>query len=105
MLRPKLPIVAPVEPKNYPFGEKIAPFASPHTLAVVALSHTPVQHRIYSAMLSAQADDSKSTTFTARLLMTITGIRSLSTVRRGLDGLEVSKPRSSICGVSTPSLE
>jgi DNA-binding CsgD family transcriptional regulator len=83
MLPEKRRNFAALGPKSYPLGEK----AEPSILAVVALSHTQVEHRIYSAMLSAAVDDSYSTTFTTRLLMAMTGIRSLGTIRRGLDGL------------------
>jgi DNA-binding CsgD family transcriptional regulator len=38
-------------------------------------------------MLSTPTEDSNGDSFTARQLMMLTGIRSLSTVRRGLDGL------------------
>src|SRR5262245_22095364 len=64
--------------ENYPLGEN-----SEQARALVALSHTPVEQLLYSAMLSGR----KENTFTVRTLMALTGLRSLSTVRRGLDGL------------------
>ena len=64
--------------ENYPLGEN-----SEQAKSLVALSHTPVEQLLYSAMLSGR----KENTFTARSLMALTGIGSLSTVRRGLEGL------------------
>jgi len=74
------PSGALADSKTYPLGEN-----SEHATALVALSHTPVEQLLYSAMLSGR----KEITFTARSLMGLTGIRSLSTVRRGLEGLLV----------------
>jgi len=68
------------------------------------LSHTPVERRLYAAMLAAMpramnADneqpensvaENRPGVFTVRTLMDLTGIVSLSTIRRGLEGL-VSK--------------
>ncbi len=89
MFPQKRPIVARVEPKTYPLGEKSEHHASGYALALVALSHTPVEHRLYSSMLSTPGEPGNRATFTARRLMTLTGIRSLSTIRRGLEGLRV----------------
>lgn len=60
-------------------------------MALLALSHTVVEHRLYTAMLAAlNGNGHESEQFTARRLMALTDIRSLSTIRRGLEGL-VSK--------------
>jgi DNA-binding CsgD family transcriptional regulator len=83
------PIPAVVDSKTYPLGEKSEHPEHDRVLALVALSHTPVEHRIYLAMLSALAETATIGVFTARRLMALSGIRSLSTVRRGLDGLIV----------------
>ena len=61
-------------------------------MALVALSHTPVERRLYAAMLAAmnKSTDQAGTTqdvFTVRALMELTGIVSLSTIRRGVEGL------------------
>jgi DNA-binding CsgD family transcriptional regulator len=88
----KSPASAKVEPKTYPLGEKLeAPVDGP-TMALVALSHTPVERRLYAAMIalrngSAGQPESSSDVFTVRTLMDLTGIVSLSTIRRGLEGL------------------
>jgi DNA-binding CsgD family transcriptional regulator len=96
--------IAEVDSKTYPLGEKIEHPADEASLALVALSHTPVERRLYAAMLAAMpgamnADneqlenpvaENRPGVFTVRTLMDLTGIVSLSTIRRGLEGL-VSK--------------
>ena len=78
-----------VDSKTYPLGEKSELPQNGHSLALLALSHTPVEHRLYSAMLAAPEIDSEKNSFTVRHLMSLTGIQSLSTLRRGLEGLVV----------------
>lgn len=78
-----------LDSKNYPLGEKSELSQNGHAFAVVALSHTPVEHRLYSAMLAAPEIESEKNSFTVRHLMSLTGIRSLSTIRRALEGLLV----------------
>jgi DNA-binding CsgD family transcriptional regulator len=52
------------------------------------LSHTPVERRLYASMLIANDGETNGgQRFTVRGLMQLTGIQSLSTVRRGLEGL------------------
>lgn len=87
--------IAEVDPKTYPLGEKIEQSGDAASLALLALSHTPVERRLYAAMLmamngSADQTDNRLDVFTVRTLMELTGIVSLSTIRRGLEGL-VSK--------------
>ncbi len=86
MLPQEPPIVGQVESKTYPLGEKAEHPGSDHLLAIVALSHSTLEHRIYSVMVSIGPGD-VAQAFTARRLMDLTGLRSLSTIRRGLDGL------------------
>src|SRR5262245_31329743 len=84
---PKVPPnVAPIESETYPLGEKPERWTNGHALALVALSHSQIEHRLYAAMLPAQGENG-SHGFTARRLMSLTGIGSVSTVRRGLEGL------------------
>lgn len=84
----RIPLDSGVDSKTYPLGEQNEPFQGQPTMALVALSHTPVEHRLYRAMLLAAEENQKpAVMLTGRRLMTITGIRSLSTIRRGLDGL------------------
>ena len=99
MFPEKRRISAEVEPKTYPLGEQIERSADGPALALVALSHTPVERRLYAAMLRAAefpanpVSDSVTSTekseqlFTVRRVMELTGISNLSTVRRGLEGL------------------
>ena len=56
--------------------------------SLLALSHTTVEHRLYEAMLKeVTAAETRVGTFSVRRLMTLTRLRSYSTVRRGLSGL------------------
>ena len=77
-----------VDSKTYPLVENCA-HEDTTLLALLALSHTQLEHRIYSAMLASGQESSAGSRLTARRLRDLTGIRSLSTVRRGLDGLMV----------------
>ena len=86
MFPQKTSIDTPVDSKTYPLGEKNEHSQNGHALALVALSHSSVEHRLYSAMLSGTTHDGLQT-FTTRQLKSITGISSLSTIRRGLEGL------------------
>jgi DNA-binding CsgD family transcriptional regulator len=104
MFPQKAKSIAEIDSKTYPLGEKIEHPADDASLALVALSHTPVERRIYAAMLAAapgatnaaneqpqnQSAENHPAVFTVRTLMDLTGIVSLSTIRRGLEGL-VSK--------------
>jgi DNA-binding CsgD family transcriptional regulator len=92
MFPQKNPVKAEVEPKTYPLGEKFEHSFDGPTMALVALSHTPVERRLYAAMLaglngSAGRSENRGDVFTVRALMDLTGIVSLSTIRRGLEGL------------------
>src|SRR6185295_1788838 len=96
MFPQKAKSIAEIDSKTYPLGEKIEHPADEASLALVALSHTPVERRLYAAMLAAtngsaqQSESETANVFTVRTLMDLTGIISLSTIRRGLEGL-VSK--------------
>lgn len=58
-------------------------------MALLALSHTPVEHLLYTAMCNevAREDSGNQGVFSVRRLMQLTGLNSYSTVRRGRDGL------------------
>ena len=74
--------------ETYPLGEPGELASGERALAFVAFSHTPLEHRIYLAMLSeTSARDDRTGLFNARQLMALTNIRSSSSVRRGLEGL------------------
>jgi DNA-binding CsgD family transcriptional regulator len=87
MFPQKAPFISGVDSKTYPLGEHSEHFQGRPNMALVALSHTPVEHQLYRAMLLALDENAKPALLTARRLMTVTGIRSLSTIRRGLEGL------------------
>jgi DNA-binding CsgD family transcriptional regulator len=88
MFPQKSPIVAEIDSKTYPLGENTARLTEGAALSLVTLSHTALESRLYAAMLLA-TDSSRagSEIFTSRRLMEMTGISSLSTIRRGLEGL------------------
>ena len=86
--------IAEISSKTYPLGEKVEHSSDEANLALVALSHTPVERRLYAAMLAAmnggsEQSEPSANVFTVRALMDLTGIVSLSTIRRGLEGLVV----------------
>jgi DNA-binding CsgD family transcriptional regulator len=57
-------------------------------MALLALSHTTVEHLLYEAMLREISFDKKDQgEFSVRRLMQLTGLNSYSTVRRGRNGL------------------
>jgi DNA-binding CsgD family transcriptional regulator len=77
--------IALAESETYPLGENNAHPDFANALALVTISHTQVEQRLYAAMLIQNS--SGHAEFTARTLADITGMRSLSTIRRGLAGL------------------
>jgi DNA-binding CsgD family transcriptional regulator len=95
MFPQKAKTIAEIDSKTYPLGEKIEHVVDSASMALVALTHTPVERRIYAVMLagmngngsSATQSEGNSDVFTVRTLMDLTGIISLSTIRRGLEGL------------------
>ena len=77
-----------VASETYPLGESGELFVDGRAMALVALSHTPQEHRIYLTMLlEASARGANTGAFNTRQLMTLADIRSSGTVRRGLEGL------------------
>ncbi len=76
------------QPKTYPLGEIGEHLEEKTAMALVVLSHSAVEQRLYAAMLQASSENGEPPEpLTARRLLALTGIRSLSTIRRGLDGL------------------
>ncbi len=91
MFPQKSQISAKVDPETYPLGEQNERATNDPAKALVALSHSPVERRLYASMLlSSNGDSNGGQLFTVRSLTVLTGIQSLSTIRRGLEGL-VSK--------------
>jgi Bacterial regulatory proteins, luxR family len=66
---PQNPTGDSVDSKTYPLGEQSEQANARNARALVALSHTPLEQRLYSAMLSAQEKTFRSNIFTARHLM------------------------------------
>ncbi len=57
-------------------------------MALLALSHTPIEHRLYEAMYSETLRASRhSGTFSIRRLSSLSGLRSYGSVKRGCAGL------------------
>jgi hypothetical protein len=86
---------------TYSFGEDSDHATGEEALALVALSHTAVEHQLYSAMLAEIASvGTKVASFTNRHLMSLTGINGYSTVRRGVAGLvnKLSIERQKVAG-------
>ena len=70
-------------------------------MALVALSHTVVEHQLYSAMLAEiAAVRTRVAAITTRRLMSLTGINGYSSVRRGVSGLvnKLSIERQRVAG-------
>jgi DNA-binding CsgD family transcriptional regulator len=105
---PQKTLIAKVSPENYPLDENSVRAEGGRACAMVALSHTQVERRLYAAMLKAvelqdqlQNPQSQNTSssgssgldpeapgrFTVRRVMELAGIASVTTIRRGLEGL------------------
>src|SRR5712691_13035009 len=90
-----------VAPATYSLVENSEQTGNGQAMALVALSHTTVEHQLYSAMLSEISSvGTRVASFTTRRLMTLAGISGYSTVRRGLTGLvnKLSIERQKVAG-------
>src|SRR2546430_12834484 len=59
--------------------------ADDHAMALLALSHTVIEHRLYCAMLSeTESLGLRTGNFSVRRLMSLTGLKGHNTVHRGL---------------------
>jgi DNA-binding CsgD family transcriptional regulator len=90
MFRPPLTFSskAPASRSPYPSGEFSGPASEGHQMALLALSHTPLEDQLYRAMLSeVTRRECSSGAFSVRGLTALTGINSSSTIRRTLAGL------------------
>lgn len=84
----KKQFIGVVEPVNYSFGEYRGQSWSKEEMALLALSHTPVEHQLYKTMFAETAGKQASLgAFSARRLVLLTGLQSITTIRRGLNGL------------------
>src|SRR5207253_9861001 len=101
MLSGKKSTSAAVAPATYSLGENPEHSLAEQAMALVALSHTVVEHQLYSAMLAEIATvGTRVASITTRRLMSLTGINGYSTVRRGLIGLanKLSIERQKVAG-------
>ena len=92
---------AAVTSATYSFGENPEHVHAEQAMAMVALSHTVIEHQVYSAMLSEiAAVGTRVASITTRRLMSLTGINGYSTVRRGVIGLvnKLSIERQKVAG-------
>ncbi len=72
----------------HPFGWAQHSPSGGNEMALLALSHTPVEHSLYGAMLAeTRSAGTRIASFSTRRLMEITGVRSYSAARRGVCGL------------------
>jgi DNA-binding CsgD family transcriptional regulator len=86
---------------TYSLGEDQEQPIDQQAMALVALSHTVIEHRLYSTMLAEISRvGTRVASFTTRRLMGLTGISGYSTVRRGLNGLgnKLSIERQKVAG-------
>jgi DNA-binding CsgD family transcriptional regulator len=79
----------PSPPHTYPLGQSIAPPKDERMMALLALSHTPIEHELYAAMLrETQLNNTRERAFSLRELMQLTGLNSYTSIRRSLQGLQ-----------------
>lgn len=76
------------DPITYPLGWHSGKAEGVQAMALLALSHTVVEHRLYQTMLMEMtATGTRVGAFSVRRLMMLTGLSGYNTVRRGLTGL------------------
>jgi DNA-binding CsgD family transcriptional regulator len=90
---------------NSPFGGRDEPSKAEQAMALLALSHTPLEHQLYWAMLKeVTATQTRVGAFSARVLMMLTGLNSFSAIRRARVGLlkKLSIERYRVAGDGNP---
>jgi DNA-binding CsgD family transcriptional regulator len=88
-----------------PFGGRDEPSKAERAMALLALSHTPLEHQLYWAMLNeVTATQTRVGAFSARVLMMLTGLNSFSAIRRARAGLfkKLSIERYKVAGDGNP---
>ncbi len=76
------------QPETYTIRGRNTPANGENEMALLALSHTPVEHMLYEVMRkSATQSEGDGGFFSVRRLMQLSGLNNYSTVRRGRDGL------------------
>jgi DNA-binding CsgD family transcriptional regulator len=86
---------------TYSLVENLEQPAGGEAMALVELSHTSVEHRLYSAMLTEiSLVGTRVASFSTRRLMSLSGVNGYSSVRRGLAGLinKLSIDRQKVAG-------
>jgi DNA-binding CsgD family transcriptional regulator len=94
-------ISAAVAPATYSLEQNSGQAFADQAMALVALSHTVVEHQLYSAMLAEIATvGTRVAAITTRRLMSLTGINGYTSVRRGVAGLvnKLSIERQRVAG-------
>jgi DNA-binding CsgD family transcriptional regulator len=75
------------DPVTYPLGWHSGT-GDEHAMALLALSHTVIEHRLYRAMLSETSSlGTRAGNFSVRRLMSLTGLKGYNSVHRGLTRL------------------
>jgi DNA-binding CsgD family transcriptional regulator len=78
-----------VSADTYPFEEQAASGESERLMALLALSHTPAEHRLYLTMLrTAISRQARIIELSIRHLMILSGLQDFSAIRRSRAGLE-----------------
>ena len=81
-------LVAPVSSATYSLGEAYGSLEGENARAILSLSHTPMEEKLYCAMLKETVARGVSIgAFSIRRLMLLTGHTSYSTIRRARSGL------------------
>ena len=73
--------------RNYPYGGPDATLKEGAAMALLALSHTAVEHQLYEAMRYEAGAGESQVVFSLSRLLALANLGSFSTVRRGLSGL------------------
>lgn len=80
--------VAVLQLANPPLGGCDGHSKDGQSMALLALSHTPLEHQLYWAMFKEVTEtNTRIGDFSARILMMLTGLNSFSAVRRARAGL------------------
>lgn len=69
-------------------GQHSEPTKDGEAMAIIALSHTPAEHKLYQVMLAEAATvKTRVCAFSTRQLMTLAQLHNYSAIRRGISGL------------------
>ena len=97
--------VAAAQLVSTPLGGRDEHSKGGQSMALLALSHTPLEHQLYWAMFKeVTATNTRIGDFSARILMMLTGLNSFSAVRRARAGLlrKLSIERYTVVGDDNP---